>query len=117
MVHPTDRDVFERIKYAIQEGVPLIMDNVTEKLDPSLNSVLERSPVRIGRTLVVAVGDQMCDYNEDFRLYMTTKLANPHYVPEVPSLLLHNLPCLCKAMVSDVCTCFTPYPLLMVGFS
>ena len=25
----------------------------------------------------------MIDYNEDFKLYFTTKLRNPHYLPEV----------------------------------
>eukprot|EP00001_Collodictyon_triciliatum_P122973 21537_1 len=29
------------------------------------------------------VGDSVLEYNQDFRLYMTTKMTNPHYSPEI----------------------------------
>ena len=32
---------------------------------------------------VIKVGDSPVDYNDAFRLYITTKLPNPHYLPEV----------------------------------
>lgn len=35
-----------------------------------------------GRKLI-RVGDQRTDYNQNFRLYLTCKLANPHFLPEV----------------------------------
>lgn len=28
-------------------------------------------------------GDRMLDYHDNFRFYLTTKLSNPHYPPEV----------------------------------
>ena len=28
-------------------------------------------------------GDSLVDYSPDFQLYITTKLANPHFLPEV----------------------------------
>ena len=28
-------------------------------------------------------GDSLVDYSPDFQLYITTKLANPHFPPEV----------------------------------
>ena len=33
--------------------------------------------------MVVKVGDSMIDFNKGFKLYMTTKMANPHYLPEI----------------------------------
>ena len=35
-----------------------------------------------GRVLL-KVGDTAVDYNEAFRLYISTKLPNPHYLPDV----------------------------------
>jgi dynein heavy chain len=35
-----------------------------------------------GRKLI-RVGDQRTDYNPNFKLYLTCKLANPHFLPEV----------------------------------
>ena len=27
--------------------------------------------------------NKIIDYNEDFKFYLTTKLSNPHYTPEI----------------------------------
>jgi len=35
-----------------------------------------------GRTMI-KLGDSVIDYDDAFRFYMTPKLANPHYLPEV----------------------------------
>lgn len=32
---------------------------------------------------VIKLGDTDVDYDTNFRMYMTTKLSNPHYLPEV----------------------------------
>ena len=31
----------------------------------------------------IRLGVDNIDYDEDFKLYMTTKLPNPHYLPEI----------------------------------
>ncbi|XP_008486200.1 dynein heavy chain 3, axonemal-like, partial [Diaphorina citri] len=31
----------------------------------------------------IALGENVIEYNPQFRLYLTTKLRNPHYLPEV----------------------------------
>lgn len=36
-----------------------------------------------GATLILRLGDQDVPYNLDFRLYFTTKMPNPHYIPEI----------------------------------
>lgn len=33
------------------------------------------------------MGDNIIEYSEDFRFYITTKLKNPHYLPEVATKL------------------------------
>ena len=32
--------------------------------------------------MCIKLGDSIVEYNNDFRLYITTKLRNPHYLPE-----------------------------------
>ena len=33
--------------------------------------------------LCIRLGENVIEYSEDFKLYITTKLRNPHYLPEV----------------------------------
>ena len=32
---------------------------------------------------MIRLGENVIEYNKDFRFYITTKLRNPHYLPEV----------------------------------
>lgn len=36
-----------------------------------------------GNRLVIKLGDKEVEYNQDFKFYITTKLSNPHYTPEI----------------------------------
>ena len=36
-----------------------------------------------GGAPMIRLGDKEVEYNEDFRFYITTKLSNPHYSPEI----------------------------------
>ena len=33
--------------------------------------------------MTIKIGDSVIDYHKDFKFYLTTKLRNPHYLPEV----------------------------------
>ena len=33
--------------------------------------------------MIIRLGDKEVDYNPDFKFYITTKLSNPHYAPEI----------------------------------
>jgi len=36
-----------------------------------------------GGRLLIRLGDSDIDYDRNFKFYMTTKMSNPHYLPEV----------------------------------
>eukprot|EP00898_Chlorokybus_atmophyticus_P007698 jgi/Chlat1/792/Chrsp104S01257 len=71
------------VEHCITNGVPLLIENLGETVDAALEPVLSRSVLRRGRTLYIRLGDKEIEYDPNFRLYLHTKLSNPHYGPEV----------------------------------
>ena len=33
--------------------------------------------------MCIRLGENVIEYSDDFKLYITTKLRNPHYLPEI----------------------------------
>jgi len=77
------KDFLRELEQAITYGLPYLLQDVEEELDPALEPVLTKSIIKRGTREVLRLGDKELDYNRGFRLYITTKLPNPHYTPEV----------------------------------
>ena len=78
-----EKQWMNKIINAIQSGDTVILENIGEALDASLDPVLSKAVYRKGKTLFLKVGDEEVEYDDHFRLYLQTKLSNPHYKPEI----------------------------------
>ena len=79
----SDENYTRALETAVEFGKPVLLENVQESLDPSLEALLLKQTFKQGGTLNIKIGDITVPYHEDFKLYITTKLRNPHYTPEL----------------------------------
>ena len=82
VVKLTDSDFVRTLENCIQFGTPVLMENIGEELDPILEPLLQKQTFKQGGAICIKLGDSTIEYSKDFRFYMTTKLRNPHYMPE-----------------------------------
>uniref|UniRef100_A0A8C0VRC6 Dynein axonemal heavy chain 1 n=1 Tax=Cyanistes caeruleus TaxID=156563 RepID=A0A8C0VRC6_CYACU len=83
----SDRDFLSTLENTITFGKPFLLENVGEELDPVLEPVLLKETFKQQGSTVLKLGDTVIPYHDDFKMYITTKLPNPHYSPEVSTKL------------------------------
>ncbi|KAA6382715.1 MAG: putative dynein heavy chain, partial [Streblomastix strix] len=83
VMRPGEPNFMRSLINAVRVGQPILLEDVGESLDPQISPLLLQQTVRQGGRVIIRLGNQDVDYNVNFKLYITTKLANPHYLPDV----------------------------------
>jgi dynein heavy chain len=76
-------DYMKQLEMAIRFGNPVLFENISTEIDPLLDPVLEKALVTQAGVQYLPVGDQMVEFDHNFKLFMTTKAQNPVYSPEI----------------------------------
>ncbi|NWU76504.1 DYH7 protein, partial [Onychorhynchus coronatus] len=84
----SDTDYMRTVENSIQFGTPLLLENVGEELDPSLEPLLLKQTFKQGGMECIRLGESVIEYSSDFKFFITTKLRNPHYMPELATKVL-----------------------------
>jgi dynein heavy chain len=72
----------KRVEMAVSNGNILMIEAIGEEIDAILDPLLSRQFVKKGKGLTVRLGSEDVELSPAFRLYLQTKLSNPHYKPE-----------------------------------
>jgi len=79
--HPNLKDA---VKLPLQEGYACLIENIENEVDPMLDPLLEKQITRRGRSsMFIKIAESEMDYDPKFRLYMTSRMANPLFSPEL----------------------------------
>uniref|UniRef100_A0A8D0TSX2 Dynein axonemal heavy chain 3 n=1 Tax=Sus scrofa TaxID=9823 RepID=A0A8D0TSX2_PIG len=79
----SDANYVRTLEHALQFGTPVLLENVGEELDAFIEPILLKSTFRQQGVEYMRLGENIIEYSKDFKLYITTRLRNPHYLPEV----------------------------------
>ncbi|XP_049764343.1 dynein axonemal heavy chain 2 [Schistocerca cancellata] len=76
-------DFMKTLEQAMQFGKPVLLQNVLEVLDPSLQPILNKAIIIQGGQMLIKLFDRLVQFSPEFRFFITTKLGNPHFAPEI----------------------------------
>ena len=70
------------LEASVAEGKAVQVHDIGEELDFELDNLLRKSFSKVGDVRRVKIVKDV-KYNPNFKLYLTTKLSNPHFSPEI----------------------------------
>jgi len=83
VVKQSEKNFIRSLENGVRFGKWILLENVGEELDAALEPVLLQQKFKSGGQVMMKIGENTIPYNDTFKFYMTSKLPNPHYPPEV----------------------------------
>ena len=81
-----DSNFSTALELAVRFGKTLLIQEV-DGVEPVLYPLLRGDLIAQGPRFVVQVGDKVIDYNEEFRLFLTTRNPSPDIPPDAASII------------------------------
>lgn len=79
-----DEAFMKQLETSLRFGCPILVQDV-EKIDPILNSVLNKEIIKQGGRVLIRVGDHEIDFSESFKLFMVTRDSEARFTPDLCS--------------------------------
>ncbi|KAM4829514.1 dynein axonemal heavy chain 3 [Thomomys bottae] len=79
----SDSNYVRILENALQFGTPVLLENIGEEIDAFIEPILLKATFKQQGVEYMRLGENIIEYSRDFKLYITTRLRNPHYLPEV----------------------------------
>lgn len=68
---------------SIENGYSALIENMDERIDAILVPVIARQFIKRGKNKIIKFAGKDLILSEKFKLFLHTKLSNPHYPPEI----------------------------------
>jgi dynein heavy chain len=78
----SQKNWLKKVEMAVSNGNILMIEAIGQDFDPILDPLLSRQFVKKGKSFTVKLGAEDVELANSFKLYLQTKLINPHYKPE-----------------------------------
>ncbi|KAH8062045.1 hypothetical protein JL721_8764 [Aureococcus anophagefferens] len=77
------KDLLKTLKECLVGGFPMLVENMGEQIEASIMPAVQRAKMRRGGRYFLKLGEDEVEYHANFRMFLHTKLSNPHYPPEI----------------------------------
>jgi dynein heavy chain len=82
IIQLSQRAWLKKVEMAVSNGNCLMIESIGQEIDAILDPLLSRQFVKKGKNFTVKLGSEDVELSNSFKLYLQTKLINPHYKPE-----------------------------------
>jgi dynein heavy chain len=82
IIQLTQKNWLKKVEMCVSNGNVLMVESLSQDIDPILDPLLSRQFVKKGKNFTVRLGSEDVELSNSFKLYLQTKLINPHYKPE-----------------------------------
>ncbi|XP_035398354.1 cytoplasmic dynein 2 heavy chain 1 [Cygnus atratus] len=86
VVNQQDTNFLTALELAVRFGKTLIIQEM-DGVEPVLYPLLRKDLVVQGPRYVIQIGEKIIDYNEEFRLFLSTRNPNPFIPPDASSIV------------------------------
>lgn len=77
------KNINRELEIAIENGYSALIENMGESVDAILMPVIARSFIKKGKSKILKFAGKDLSLHPTFKLFLQTKLSNPHYPPEI----------------------------------
>ncbi len=77
------KNINRDIELSIERGNSVMIENMDEQVDAVLMPVISRQFIIRGKNRIMKFGGKDLMLHPNFRMFLHTKLSNPHYPPEI----------------------------------
>lgn len=83
IINPNQNRWLSNLINAIQMGKFVLIEGIQQEIDATLDPLLSRAIKKKGKNYILEMGGDPIDYDINFKLFLVTKLFNPHFRPEI----------------------------------
>lgn len=77
------KNINRDLETSIENGYSALIENMNERIDAILMPIIARSFIKRGKNKIIKFAGKDLVLHNNFKLFLHTKLSNPHYPPEI----------------------------------